>query len=55
MSFSSEDLLKLGGTLKRERKFTLREVKFEIDNWPKVGKALYREPEFISERIQSEL
>ena len=42
-----------GGALMYEHKFTLSEVKFEIDNWPKVGDALYREPELvISKRIQ---
>ena len=29
-------------------KFILSEVKFEIDNWPNVGDAQYREPKLIS-------
>ena len=45
-------MLKVGGTLIHERKFTLGEVRFEIDNWSKVGDTLYCEPELISKRIQ---
>ena len=51
-SILSYNLLKLGGAPIREREFTLTEVTFDTDNWPKVGDALYRERELISERIQ---
>ena len=50
--FSSDDLLKLGVALICEHKFTLSEVRFAIDNRPKVRDTLYREPELIGERIQ---
>ena len=45
-------MLKLEGALIRERKFTLSEVRFEIDNWPKMEDALFHEPELISEKIE---
>ncbi len=40
------------GAFLHELKFALSEVRFEIDNWPKVGDALYRKPELVSERIE---
>ena len=48
-SFSRD---RIRGALVRECKFTLREFRFEIDNRPKVGGALYCEPELIHERIK---
>ncbi len=35
-----------------EHKFTLSEVKFDIDNWPKVEDTLFHEPKLISKRTQ---
>ena len=49
-SFSSDNLLKLGVLLYVNVKIDIQWR--QIDNWPKVGDALYREPELISERIQ---
>ena len=53
-SFSSDDLLKLKLGGGNKSLFTLSEVRFEIDNWPKVADAGYREPELISKRIQKQ-
>ena len=49
-NFSSDDLLKLGVLLYTNVNYN--EVRFEIDNKPKVGAASYCEPELISKRIQ---
>ena len=53
VSFSIGDLLNgEGGALIGGPTFTLSDVKFENDNWPKVGHPLCRKPKYISERIQ---
>ncbi len=41
----NDQFSEIGGALIRKHKLTLSEVKFEIDNWPKVADALYCEPE----------
>ncbi len=40
------------GALIHERKLTLSEVRFEIDNWPKVGDVIFHGPMLMSEKIQ---